>query len=92
MGKNRREQFAISNCDVKERFSWVARVGLSKTKIFGTKKTLCVSFNRNATNIEDFGYQRQRFEEFVQSFYEVKRGRNQVVVMWQETEAIVAVF
>ena len=92
MAKNRKEQFAMSDCKMKERFNWVSRVGLSAIKIYGAKKTLCVSFTQNATNIKDFSHQRQEFEKYVQNFYEVKHGRNQVVVMWQETKAIVAVF
>ena len=92
MVKNRKKQISLSNCVIVGRFNWVSWVEYAYDKVLGAKETLSVRFNRKATNIEDFGYQRLEFEKFVQEYYEVKSGRNQVIVMWQESGAIVAVF
>lgn len=95
MGKLRHEKYFI-NENLEKHFKWI----YSQKRISNFIPSAIETWQSNFTeSLEEFVYQynrrkseRQRFEEFIFNFFEVSKGKQQVIFCWRETEVLFIIF
>ena len=92
MEKPRHQKDLWYDADLKREFKWIDRVRGYKELIPSVEHSYEISFKPFRTNVAHSLMERSKFEQFIADFYEVKKGRHQIVCLWQETRIILLVF
>jgi len=85
MRKMRHEKRIYEGIDKK--FTWIKSIRLRGNFIPSSDETYHIELWRGISQAE-----RENFEKFVLDFYEVKKGRAQVILFWRENGLIFVVF
>ena len=73
-------------------FEWIAKIKPYGKFVPCTNFSYLFTFWRPITSIINHEEKRELFEQVIRDFYEVSKGRHQVICLWEERNVIVIVF